>query len=100
MITEKYIAAIDLGTAKFALSVAKVKGDDVQVIYYREVPAVGMRNSNIAIPKKASEPLEKLIHEAENELMIKIMQVVIGLPRYSVTQEIANGGIPRGNPDE
>ena len=100
MITEKYIAAIDLGTAKFALSVAKVKGDDVQVIYYREVPAVGMRNSNIAIPKKASDPLEKLIREAENELMIKIMQVVIGLPRYSVTQEIANGGIPRGNPDD
>ena len=63
MITEKYIAAIDLGTAKFALSVAKVKGDDVQVIYYREVPAVGMRNSNIAIPKKASDPLEKLIRE-------------------------------------
>ena len=100
MITEKYIAAIDLGTAKFALSVAKVKGDDVQVIYYREVPAVGMRNSNIAIPKKASDPLEKLIREAENERMIKIMQVVIGLPRYSVTQEIANGGIPRGNPDD
>ncbi len=100
MITEKYIAAIDLGTAKFALSVAKVKGDDVQVIYYREHPAAGMRNSTIANPKKASEPLEKAIQEAENELMIKIMQVVVGLPRYSVTQEIANGGIPRNNPEE
>ena len=47
MIDEKYIAAIDLGTAKLVLSVAKVTGDDVQVIYYREHASEGITRSNV-----------------------------------------------------
>ena len=39
MQTERYIAAADLGTSKIALSVAKVDGEDVQIIYYKEVPS-------------------------------------------------------------
>ena len=34
-ISEKYIVAIGLGTSKTALTVAKVSGEDVQVIYYK-----------------------------------------------------------------
>ena len=33
---EKNIVAIDLGTSKIALTVAKVNGDDIQVVYYKE----------------------------------------------------------------
>ena len=33
---EKNIVAIDLGSSKIALTVAKVSGDDIQIIYYRE----------------------------------------------------------------
>ena len=40
---ERYIASIDLGTSKLGLCVARVKGDDVQVVYYKETPSDGIR---------------------------------------------------------
>ena len=36
---EKNIVAIDLGTSKIALTVAKVNGNDVQLAYYKEMPS-------------------------------------------------------------
>lgn len=100
MVDEKYIAAIDLGTSKFALAVAKVKGEDVQVVYYREHEADGIRSSVLSNPKRASLPLGNAIREAEEELLIKILQVVVGLPRYSVREEMATGSIERTDPDD
>ena len=97
---DKYIASIDLGTSKLGLCVARVKGDDVQVVYYKETPSAGIRGSVVANPMKASVPLRKAIQEAEDELMIKILQVVVGLPRSDVRQETATGGIDRSNPDD
>ena len=97
---ERYIASIDLGTSKLGLCVARVKGDDVQVVYYKETPSAGIRGSVVANPMKASAPLRKAIQEAEDELMIKILQVVVGMPRSDVRQETATGGIIRSNPDE
>ena len=97
---ERYIASIDLGTSKLGLCVARVKGDDVQVVYYKETPSAGIRGSVVANPMKASAPLRKAIQEAEDELMIKILQVVVGMPRSDVRQETATGGIVRSNPDE
>lgn len=92
---ERYIAAVDLGSAKIALSVAKVEGDNVQVLYYREFPSEGIRYSYIFNPQKVSKPLSEAIQSAEKELGIKILQVVVGLPRYYVRQEKAVGKIPR-----
>lgn len=97
---ERYIASIDLGTSKLGLCVARVKGDDVQVVYYKETPSAGIRGSVVANPMKASLPLKKAIQEAEDELMIKILQVVVGMPRSDVRQETATGGIVRSNPDD
>ena len=97
---ERYIASIDLGTSKFGLCVARVKGDDVQIVYYKETPSAGIRGSVVQNPMKASAPLRKAIEEAENELMIKILQVVVGMPRSDVQQETATGTIERTTPDE
>ena len=44
MMEEKNIVAIDLGTSKTALTVAKVSGDDVQVVYYKETPSAGIKS--------------------------------------------------------
>lgn len=92
---ERYIAAIDLGTSKIAISVARVEGDDVQMLYYNESPSAGIRNSYILNPQKVSAPLKEAISKAESDLGIKILQVVVGLPRYAVKQEKATGAIPR-----
>lgn len=97
---EKYIASIDLGSAKFGLCVARVNGDDVQIVYYKEFPSEGIRASMISNPMKASACLKEAIADAENELMIKILQVVVGMPRNEVTQVTASARIDRTNPDE
>ena len=98
MQAERYIAAADLGSSKIALSVAKIEGDDIQVIYYKETPSDGIRNSYVFNPKRAAGPLRAAINEAEEELNIKILQVVVGLPRYAVRQEIASARMERSDP--
>ena len=47
---EKHLVAIDLGTSKFTLTVARVNGYDIQIVYYKEVPAAGIRNSYVLNP--------------------------------------------------
>ena len=98
MQAERYIAAADLGSSKIALSVAKIEGDDIQIIYYKETPSDGVRYSCVFNPKRAAVPLKAAIKEAEDELNIKILQVVVGLPRYSVRQEIASARMERSDP--
>ena len=44
---DRHIVAIDLGSSKIAMTVAKVNGDDIQVIYYKETPSTGIRYSSI-----------------------------------------------------
>ncbi|MCR5520214.1 MAG: cell division protein FtsA [Bacteroidales bacterium] len=92
---DRYIATVDLGTSKLALSVAKITGDNAEILYYRERPSDGIRYGCIYNPTKASIPLKEAIQEAEEELSIKITQVVIGVPRYGVTQEVAGAKLER-----
>lgn len=98
MQAERYIAAADLGTSKIALSVAKIEGDDIQIIYYKETPSDGIRYSCVFNPKRAAVPLRTAIKEAEDELNIKILQIVVGLPRYAVRQETASARMERSDP--
>lgn len=97
---ERYIAAADLGSSKIAISVAKVEGDDIEVIYYKEHPSDGIRHSCIQNPTKAGEALRKAIANAEEELRIKILQIVLGLPRYGMKQETSSACIDRSQPDD
>ena len=98
MQAERYIAAADLGSSKIALSVAKVEGDDIQIIYYKETPSEGIRNSCVFNPMLAAAPLRAAIQAAEEELNIKILQTVVGLPRYGVRQETASAHMERSDP--
>ena len=95
---DRYIATVDLGTGKLALSVARVNGEDVQVLLYREMPSDGVRYGRIFNPMLASRPLKAAIASAEEELGIRIRQVVIGLPRYGVRQETASASTQRSDP--
>ena len=84
---EKNIVAIDLGTSKIALTVAKVNGNDVQIAYYKEMPSAGIKYSSVWNINQATEPLSRIIRDAEEALDIKITQAVIGMPKYPVRQE-------------
>ena len=54
---EKHIAAIDLGSSKFAVTVARISGDDIQIVYYKETPSDGIRNSEVFNPGKTRQKL-------------------------------------------
>lgn len=94
---DRYIATVDLGTSKIALSVARISGENAEILFYREKPSDGVRYGCIYNPAKASVPLKEIIREAEEELSIKITQVVIGVPRYEVTQETASANLDRSD---
>ena len=84
---EMNIVAIDLGTSKIALTVAKVNGNDVQIAFYKEMPSAGIKYSSVWNINQATDPLSRIIRDAEEALDIKITQAVIGMPKYPVRQE-------------
>ena len=92
-INEKNIVAIDLGSSKIALTVAKVTGDDVQIIYYRETPSAGIKYSSVYNVTHVAEPVTKAIRQAEEDLGIKITQAIVGMPKFPVYQESSNATI-------
>ena len=86
-LTDRHIVAIDLGTSKLAVTVAKVTGRDVQIVYYKESPAAGIRYSSVFHVTQASDAIRKAVAEAEEAAGIKISQAVVGMPKYPVRQE-------------
>ena len=90
---EKHIVAIDLGSSKIAVTVAKVDGEDVQIVYYKETPSAGIRYSSVFNASQVAEPLSRAIRMAEEDLGIKITQAVVGMPKYSVRQETSTGKV-------
>ena len=96
---ERYIASVDLGTSKLAVCVSRILGQDVQVIYYKETPSQGIRYSYVNNPGKVESGLRDALTQAQQELKIKIQQVIVGLPRYYVRQENASASMERTDPD-
>lgn len=92
-LTETHIAALDLGTSKTALTVAKVDGKDVQIVYYKETPSAGVKYSGVWNIVQTTGPIKELIHDAEEDLNIKITQAIVGMPKYPVRQESNSGKV-------
>lgn len=90
---DKNIVAIDLGSSKIALTVAKVNGEDVQIIYYKEHPSAGIRYSSVFNVTQAAGPIAEAIRQAEEDLGMKITQAVVGMPKFPVRQESSNATI-------
>ncbi len=92
-LTETHIAALDLGTSKMSLAVAKVNGRDVQIVYYKEAPSAGVRYSGVWNMMQASDPISSLINDANNDLGLNITQAIVGIPKYPVRQESNSGKV-------
>ena len=67
------------------------------MLYYRETPSEGIRNSYVFNPQKTAEAVKGALKDAEDELKIKIHQVVTGMPRYEVSQIAASGVLERSD---
>lgn len=92
-IKDQHIVAIDLGTSKIAMAVARLNGDDAQIVYYKETAAAGIAHSGVINMVQARTPLAHLVQDAEESLGIKINQAVIGMPKYPIRQESNSGKI-------
>ena len=97
---DRHIVAIDLGSSKISLTVAKVNDQDVQVIYYRETPSNGIRYSSIYNDLNARRTIENAIRTAETELDIKITQAIAGMPKFPIIQESGNACFPEREDNE
>ena len=91
---DRHIVAIDLGTSKIALTVARINGRDVQIVYYKETPSEGIRYSSVYNQKQMTEPLLRAVRDAEECLGIKITQAVVGMSRYPIRQEANTAYFP------
>ena len=85
--TDRHIVAIDLGTSKLAVTVAKVTGSDVEIVYYKESASDGIRYSSVSNVTRVAESITRAVKEAEDGLGIKITQAVVGMPKFPVRQE-------------
>ncbi len=97
---EKYLAAIDLGSAKIGICIAHIQEKSVHIVLYKEIPSEGIQSSAIYIPMLTAKAVKKAIAEAEKELMIQIKSVVVGLPRNDVVQVAASATMQREQPEE
>ena len=99
--TEKHIVALDLGSSKMALIVARVDEGDAQIVYYKETQSAGIINSEVSNMGHACAPLSHLIKDAEDALCIKLNHVVIGMPKFPIRQEANSGKVTdRGDYEE
>lgn len=97
---EKHIIALDLGTSKIAVAVAKIEGRDTQIVYYRETPSEGIGRSYIQNERNASKKVAEAIAEANDSLGLKIQSVIVSLPKYYIRQENVNVSILTENDGE
>ena len=97
---DRHIAAIDLGSSAIRLCIAHIVQDDLQIDYYRERKSEGIRSSFIYNPQVTAEIVGELIREAEEALMSKITQVVVGMPRKDVVELTASMSVIRTAPND
>ena len=97
---ERYVAAIDLGSSTVRLCVACIRGDEVEVVHYGERKSAGIRASLVFNPQLTSSVVGELVRDAEVALMVRISQVVVGLPRKDVVQLTASMKMDRSEPNE
>jgi len=83
---ERYIVAIDLGTATLAISVARVENGSMKVVYYKEYEAEGMEKSSVFNQSSVSRVLIQAKSEAEEALGITITHAAVNMPRYAISE--------------
>ena len=97
---ERYVAAVDLGSSVVRLCVARIQGDDVEVVHYGERGSAGIRSSLVFNPQLTASVVGELIRKAEEALMVRLSQVIVSLPRKDVVQLTASMKMDRSSPNE
>lgn len=99
-LSERIIAAVDLGSSKTSLAVARVEGNNTQVLFYKSMPSRGIAYGEVMNPGQTKEVLRGLINDAEEELHIKVRQVVVGMPRCNIHRQDAEGTLHRDRSED
>lgn len=83
---ERYIVAIDLGTTRISLTVAKTDQGNIDIVFHESAPSAGVNRGSVQNPRNAADVIRRLIAKAENDLEIKIQQAVVGYPKYYIRE--------------
>ncbi len=99
-LNERIIAAIDLGTSKTSLVIARVEGCNAQLLYYKSAPSKGIDFGEVINPGQTKSVVSELVKDAEKELHLKVSQIITGMPRCNITRSDATGSMTRENYEE
>jgi len=86
MESERYIVAIDLGTTRISLTVARTDMGNVDIVFHDSAPSAGVNRGSVQNPRNAADVVRRLVSKAESELEIKIEQAVVGYPKYYIRE--------------
>ncbi|MCQ2143383.1 MAG: cell division protein FtsA [Bacteroidales bacterium] len=93
METERYIVAIDLGTTRTSLTVAKTDMGNIDIVFHESAPSAGVNRGSVQNPRNAAEVIRGLVSKAETDLDIKIEQAVVGYPKYYIREVTAEASM-------
>ena len=88
-LTEKHIVAIDLGTSKIALTVAKVSGDDVQIVYHNWKDTPPIRRKAYFIPQKRGYQRAIFAPKQQSGIIAESSPQIFNFRRLSLQSAVA-----------
>lgn len=88
---DKKIVTIDLGSDKLAVCVASVnENHKLTVLYCREFRSDGIKHSRVSNPMNLSAQLKETLKTVEEDMNIKIDEVMVNVQRYGIREVDCN----------
>lgn len=82
---KRFITIVDIGSYRISVCTAAIEGKDISIVAHKDAHSEGVKRGIVFNPRQAAEVTGSLIKEIENELGIKISNVVTGIPGYGIT---------------
>lgn len=96
--SEQYIAAVDLGTTKVVIAVARrVDEDKIEIVSLHEAPSEGVIKGDVRNLEQASQAISSVKQQIEEELQMQLSQVYVGLSGQHISCSNRNRDISIGD---
>ena len=97
--SDRYVAALDIGSSKVALAVGEKTGAGIRIVGYHDAPSAGVECGEINNDIKVAEIVRTLIDRAEAGLGEKINEVTVGISGRVIHRMKQDSVVRRVNPD-
>lgn len=97
--SDRYVAALDIGSSKVALAVGEKTGAGIRIVGYHDAPSAGVECGEINNDNKVAEIVRTLIDRAGAGLGEKINEVTVGISGRVIHRMKQDSVVKRVNPD-